>query len=96
MDVHAYFKGLSSGIPEGVQRKMDVHTYSGETTQELQRNMSVSSASVARPHRDLWSPNGHSNPGLPGEARPSWSTNSDCDEATERVGLGSRFDIGSV
>ena len=58
MDVHAYFKGLSSGIPEGVQRKMDVHTYSGETTQELQRNMSVSSASVARPHRDLWSPNG--------------------------------------
>ena len=36
---------------------------------------SMSSASVARPHRDLWSPNGHSNPGLPGEARPSWSTN---------------------
>lgn len=40
MDVHAYSKGLSSGIPEGVQRKMDVHAYSGETTQELQRNIS--------------------------------------------------------
>ena len=41
MDVHAYFKGLSSGIPEGVQRKMNVHAYSGETTQELQRKMNV-------------------------------------------------------
>ena len=71
MDVHTYFKGLSSGIPEGVQRKMDVHAYSGETTQELQRNMSVSSASVARPHRDLRSPNGHSAFGFPHRDRRS-------------------------
>ena len=38
------------------------------------RQPPMSSASVARPHRDLLSPNGHSNPGLPSEARPSWST----------------------
>ena len=42
---------------------MDVHAYSGETTQELQRNMSVSSASVARPgHSAFGFPESTTNP----------------------------------